>query len=124
MLDKTNLALLCILCLLALFAVAASGCAKFGPTDVQVAAMGQAYAQFAAQPRMGEVIHVTSTNGLPARVTIEGEEITVATPLPPLQALPPVGDRQWDAVEHAFTELSRLGMFGTGAYLLKDAVKK
>ena len=99
-----------------------SGCKTFGPTDKQAEAMTQAYNMFASQQRMGEVIKVEGTEAQPAKVEITGKNITVATPLPPLQALQPYGDRQYDTMEHIATELSRLGMFGAAAYLLKDSI--
>ena len=98
------------------------GCKSFGPSDAQVAGMVDAYKTFAAQERMGNTILVEGSETHPADVRITGIKVTIATPLPPLQVLPPNGDRQYDMIEHIATETARLGMFGAAAYLLKDSI--
>lgn len=102
--------------------VLGTGCNALGPNKEQTAAMVDAYRVFAAQQRMGNVIEVKGTADKPAVLNVSGETITIATPLPPLEVLPPVGDRQYDTIQHVATELSRLGMFAAGAYFLKDAI--
>lgn len=97
-----------------------SGCSAFGPNKGQSESMLAAYRAFAAQPRMGDVFRVDGTEGHPAEVTLKGANITLSTPLPPLQAMPPAGDRQWDTVQHVATEAARLGMFWLGAQAVKD----
>lgn len=106
--------------LLAVAGLLSSGCSTFGPNKNQTAHMAQAYKAFITQQRMGDIIRVEGDAGRPANITISGANVTISTPLPPLQAMPPAGDRHWDAIQHLATEASRLGMFWLGAQAVKD----
>lgn len=99
-----------------------TGCKSLGPTPEQTAGMVEAYRMFSEQPRMGDIIAIKGDATHPATLTVTGTEICISTPLPPLQAIPPQGDRQYDMIEHTVTELSRLGMFAAGAYVLRNSI--
>jgi len=90
--------------------VAATGCKSLGPTEAQATASLEAYKSFIKQQRSYDSIKIVGSAEHPAKLTMEGTEITISSALPALSAL---GND--DTRARAFESLASVLRMGVGA---------
>ena len=104
--------LMCIAMLVPFLALV--GCKALGPSDGQSQAALDAYRAFVAQQRSYDSIRIVGTAEHPAKLTMEGTEITVSSALPALSAMG--SDDTRARIAEQIASIMRFGIGALGAY--------